>query len=160
MQTTTKGRLFGECLWMPGLLHILDGVMDEGLSALSCKARFLQQLRCITSFFRQPHSRELFCNNCLLGENRRYRNYLENFSAQFIEWRWHSLTQCLQDLLPLRPVLSLFWDQEAMQTQSSASHDEGLSTTESHATKLRTWGLSLEILCSGVAAICWRCWGV
>jgi hypothetical protein len=89
-------------------------VVEELLTGLSYKDRFLDQLRTLTNFFKHQQLRDRFCFLCLSGHFQRHRALFDNFPATFIEWRWGSLLTCLRHLSTLHPALAIGWDSRYM----------------------------------------------
>lgn len=77
-----------ECLWIPGVLHVVHHVVGELLLPMSYRGACFKQLSMFTGFFRHKHLRERFMTACLIGQHQRHRVLFEDFPATYIEWRW------------------------------------------------------------------------
>ena len=88
--------------------------VGELLGAMQGKARFLEDLRRVTGFFKYQGLRERFQHFCLVGQHQRNRVLFNEFPATFIEWRWGSLVVCIRHLLLIQPVLVTCWDTARM----------------------------------------------
>ena len=106
--------ILGNCIWVPGVLHLMHHVVEGLLDSFQRKQEFLKELRTLCNFFKYKGLRERFQHQCLTGQNRRHSILFDDFPVVYIEWRWGSLLACLRHLLLIQPILVLCWDSERM----------------------------------------------
>eukprot|EP00971_Amphidinium_carterae_P331082 6464460-Amphidinium_carterae.1 len=120
-------RIFPQALWIPGILHIMDGVLDEAVSALQQKDTFLASVHAFVNFFKYEHLRDLFTHTCMTSTDMVHKALFQSFPATFIEWRWNSLIDACNAIVSLQPALLLFWDAHALtQKGTQAVAEDGL----------------------------------
>ena len=106
--------LFERAIPVAGMLHIVStctGALHQGV--FQHWKMFSDQLTAVTNLLCLPYLKDLFLQRCV--RNTRLHAYESMFQKSFpriVEWRWASLTQTLNWLLPLEGPLRVAWNAE------------------------------------------------
>ena len=100
--------LFDRCFWIPGWHHLADNLAKAVLGGLRWWPAWLADARSIVKVFRVHSYREVFAS----------RSHSHGFSSKearksppnFAHWRWGTLMNVLDWMIPLMPPLEACWD--------------------------------------------------
>ena len=120
------------CLIMPGHLHIIFNALKEAV--LNCGmwgSSFTDGLTSLLYMLNNIGLRQRFVATCMTGAPNSDKAMFDKFSKKHLDWRWESLHKVLQDILPLIPLLIMWWNLEKM----SGTADDDIGTIDSAAVK-------------------------
>ena len=103
--------LLPDLLHIPGHLHIIYNAMKSAALSLSFMASFLEHLRALQDLLSSKKLRKKFQASCLPPH---VRGQFKHYSTVHIDWRWEFLSKALDRLLPLYPLMCLYWDEAKM----------------------------------------------
>ena len=107
--------LFPNCLFMPGHLHLLFNALEEAVKSSSIwGSRFETCLRSLVAVLKNKGLRTRMEAMCFKDATDVHRHMFRNFRKQHLDWRWESLGELLDELVPLLPVLVKYWGKEKM----------------------------------------------
>ena len=119
--------LFPNTLWIPGCCHLLHTVAGEVPRALGKYTDwFAPKLQKACLFLSTPYLVERFKEQCLRSAAAAdFRQlFAKSVDAKLAEWRWMSLTHCLELLLERQAALMLFFSPKEMLFNEKAAADE------------------------------------
>ena len=108
---------------MPGLLHIFHNAVGSVSVAMPAFATWVKGLNTIVNFFKYEALRDRFCEACLEGSHKSFRNLFEFFKHRYIDWCWGSLISCCAGLALLQWPLKLHWDPAKMKKKNKKNDD-------------------------------------
>ena len=129
--------LLGSTLWMPGLLHIFHNAVGSVSVAMPAFATWVKGLNTIVNFFKYEALRDRFCEACLEGSHKSFRNLFEFFKHRYIDWRWGSLISCCAGLTLLQWPLKLHWDPAKMKKKNKKTTMQSKRAVEIDPTMMR-----------------------
>eukprot|EP00971_Amphidinium_carterae_P311677 6194969-Amphidinium_carterae.2 len=98
------------CLPSPGLLHIYHTIMSDLDKVLSQGNNWLERLQKLTNLLGVTHWRKRFLAECVLKRGlHAFREMFERDLPRLVEWRWGTIVEVLQHLLPLEEPLRGAW---------------------------------------------------
>jgi hypothetical protein len=120
-------RLFPECLWIPGALHIIHSASENLTVALTdFKLRYLPQLRTLVICLDMADMRRRFVATCLTSpEAAIFAELFHNGCPNLQEWRWGSLMDCVGTIVARMLPLRLYWKDQAMSYKENAGEASG-----------------------------------
>ena len=105
---------FSDCLYIPGLLHIIHNAVGSLLTTLLHAENWISQLRPVSRFLGHFWSRQRLRATCFVGEPAASFSHLyRHFSSILYTDRWGCVIQTVMDLLPLEESLRQFWSKQA-----------------------------------------------
>ena len=113
--------LFPWALSMTGHLHLISNGLEAAVTKLRLwKGHFKNGIAALLTFLNSKPLRQRFQATCL---PRAEWYYLHYFCKQLLDWRWESLGELLEQVLPVLPILQKRWDLQKLRT----GHHEALS---------------------------------
>ena len=129
-----EAHVFQRALIIPGGLHVLHNLAWQADAELSHFQLWLPQLQSVVTLLHYRHHRERFLQSCIRGtawEGTASARVLEKGGiATTVEWRWNSLIDILQDLLPLEGLLRSTFVAERMHCVNTEDQDASLVVAE------------------------------
>ena len=99
------------CLPSPGMLHIYHNIMKDLDTVLESAQLWMQGWKSLGPLLSKSYMRKRFIGTCLLrGPQGAFRSLFERDFPDVVTWRWGSVVQVLDKLLPAEPALRLCWD--------------------------------------------------
>lgn len=118
-------RLFPQCLWIPGALHIVHSVCENLTTSLTdFEKGYLPQLRTLVSFLNEACMRQRFVATCLTGTGIVFTHLFLHGTLSLAEWRWGSLMECVGKITAVMLPLRVFWKSSSMVYQEQAGQEK------------------------------------
>lgn len=134
--------LFPWALSMVGHLHLISNGLEAAVTKLRLwKGHMKHGLSALLTFLNSKPMRQRFQATCLPKSEW---GYLQSFNKQLLDWRWESLGDLLEQLLPVLPILKKRWDLQKLRT----GHHDSLSEIDAAVLGVCTKFLELDWLCA------------
>ena len=129
--------LFPYCLPMVGHLHLVSNALETAVTNTRIwKINFKAGLQALLGFLNSRGLRQRLQITCV---PRDQWFAFDSFGKQLLDWRWESLGQTLDQLMPLMPLLQTHFDLSKIR---SGTHD---AFSEIDATVLKTVSVFLKL---------------
>lgn len=131
-QTTTTSAdsfMMPQALLSPGMAHIFNNLVLDVDTALPWYPKWLEGFRCLVHLLHTDHLRQRFVAKCVLGTPFAVAAHrFERGVPSSAKWRWGTVVNVLDRVLPLRHVLQATWNPtrflgEHFTAQRPDSHD-------------------------------------
>lgn len=117
--TATAGFLFPNSLWIGDHLHMIYGALEQAVCSLGeWGEEFEAMLQDFSEFMNNKPLRTRFATCCL---PKSHRPTFRKWAKRFVDWKWQYLELYLNALLPLLPLMILFFD--ATKILTAREHD-------------------------------------
>ena len=121
-EETLQSYMFPYCLIMFGHIHMLmNGLEHAVLSSKMWGSNFSDGLQALLTFLNSKGLRQRFVALCMAHAPLTHKKMFDNFSKQHLDWRWESLANLLNHIVPLIPFLIQYWTIETMRGEDSAN---------------------------------------
>ena len=142
-----KHWLFPYCLPMVGHLHLVSNALETAVTnTWIWKVHFKTGLQALLTFLNSRGLRQRLQFTCI-PQNQWFA--FQSFGKQLLDWRWESLGQTLDQLMPLMPLLQAHFDLSKMQSgthEAFSEVDAAVLRTVSKFIKLSWLTAMLEML--------------
>ena len=129
--------LFPWALSMVGHLHLISNALEAAVTKVRLwRSHFKHGITGLLAFLNSKPLRQRFQATCV---PKAEWGYFTSFGKQLLDWRWESLGDLLEQLLPVLPILKKRWDLQKLRT----GHHESMS--EIDASVLSTCARFLEL---------------
>ena len=117
-----KHWLFPYCLPMVGHLHLVSNALETAVTNTRIwKVHFKAGLQALLTFLNSRGLRQRLQITCV-PQNQWFA--FQSFGKQLLDWRWESLGQTLDQLMPLMPLLQAHFDLSKMQSGTHEAFSE------------------------------------
>ena len=117
-----KHWLFPYCLPMVGHLHLVSNALESAVTTTRIwKVHFKTGMQALLSFLNSRGLRDRLQTTCI---PRGQWFAFKSFGKQLLDWRWESLGQMLDQLVPLIPILQAHFDLSKMKSGGHAALSE------------------------------------
>ena len=117
-----KHWLFPYCLPMVGHLHLVSNALETAVTNTMIWAhQFKSGLQALLTFLNSRGLRQRLQITCV-PQNQWFA--FKSFGKQLLDWRWESLGQTLDQLMPLMPLLQAHFDLSKMQSGTHEAFSE------------------------------------
>ena len=131
-----KHFLFPWCLAMTGHLHLISNALESAVTKCRIWTQVKHGIQGLLGFLNSRALRQRLQATCL---PKHLWSAFNSFGKQLLDWRWESLGQLLDQVLPLIPILQQHFDLEKM----SVGHHSTLSVIDASVLKVTNTFLSL-----------------
>eukprot|EP00969_Alexandrium_andersonii_P105159 4640180-Alexandrium_andersonii.AAC.1 len=101
-------------LLVPGMLHILSNAVQDLRDVMPGWGDWVAGLKHVCTLLRKPWSKDRLLQTCFAQPPASlHRGLYQHFSGQVYEARWGTVTDAVEQLLPLEPSLRFFWSADA-----------------------------------------------
>ena len=123
-------KLFPNCLYVPGVLHIVHNISKSLAEQLQQFDFFKQRLKSLCMLLGNRPCRERFVSTCLLNTaGQCYRSCADNFHFDVTEWRWANVIDAIDGVLAVWAML-VFWDKDKYLAGSGGEDHRGKNRME------------------------------
>ena len=107
-------RFMQKCLEIPGVMHIIDNLLNDVHTAMPHWKQFHADLKILESFFVVRDRRRRFIWTCIKDTRYTYaEKHFEKFTASLYEGRWHETLVFCKAIQKTLPFLLRCWDESA-----------------------------------------------
>ena len=113
-QDMLSQKILPHALWVPGLGHIAHNLTQSVDQSLVHYKAWLEKLKALHCLLHHNSLRKRLHATCVQGQPFEWMGlYLQSGPPKLADWRWNSLLQALDVILPLQPLLQTVWNPQA-----------------------------------------------